>query len=766
MARIRFILVVAFLIGFSPVQQTAVAQSTLVAALDAYEKAVVDKLNSDLETIARAFADARDIQRARRAADWAKFPLDVISAALDLPSFIRDFKSIIAGIENADNQLRLASFFFSLHGISESAGGLKLAISGPEYNKAVSDMLAEAGTVKDKKAYQDIISLYLHGIGGRKSPVPIVIEIDQGKQTLPGVREFKSRLRALLDEAKQEGAALSASPETQLKKVIEDIGQATSNVRESKSRHVEISDDVLLGRINPLERVRAEALTRYDRDMKIEQVNTVISSVKTVCNATSYYLTGGITIGNAKQCAPLRDANTVLKSLTLPYHTSARKQVDQLPFEMLLSLPGEAASLWTLTRTLATKINTTTRAPDQVVGSPATSEPPSTVARPDPANVLRSLAGRWEGTTSLRTRFVWTIEEDGRYESTYQEFSRQVKGRGNIGVTPDGSIQYRADDGRQSGAFTVSREASGAQVLRGTVSGSRVTYEAKQVETRFIQRREEPPKQDQQVGAKPPAPGKSAPEPTDAEATVRVTTTDGGVLKGTIFGGTLTMKTAFGELKIEGKRIRSLSGSAVTLDDGSVLKGTVVGGNLQIVSSHGSLIIPGPKIKEIEGSQKLSTELAVKSEPSRQAAESRSKLNCDDALALFGQPRFEFRDSIGVSSLKTVSARCLGVSIEGKSAKALLNVTAAMEPATSSSPFLFQRPPNVGVDPFSGRDNYVPVGTLYEIRTDSFYTAYDTGWRMDSFKSVSGRRLDKGPEVREPSETDMLPPIFRRGGAK
>ncbi len=491
MARIRFILVVAFLIGFSPVQQTAVAQSTLAAALDAYEKAVVDKLNSDLETIARAFADARDIQKARRWADWAKFPLDIISAALDLPSFIRDFKSIIAGIENADNQLRLASFFFSLHGISESAGGFKLAITGPEYNKAVWDMLTEANTGTDKKAYQDIISLYLHGIGGRKSPAPIVIETDQGKETLPGVRELKSRLRALLDQAKQEAAAPSASPEGQLKKVIEEVGQATSKVRESKSRHVEISDDVLLGRINPLERVRGEALTRYDRDMKIEQVNTVVSSVKTVCNATSYYLTGGITIGNAKQCAPLRDANTVLKSLTLPYHTSARKQVDQLPFEMLLSLPGEATSLWTVTRTLATKISTTTRAPDQVVGSPATSEPPSTVARPDPADVLRSLAGRWEGKASVGSRFVWTIEEDGRYESTYQEFSRQVKGRGKMWVASDGSIQYRADNG-QSGVFTVSRDASGTQVLRGTVSGSRVTYEAKQVEARFTQRREEP----------------------------------------------------------------------------------------------------------------------------------------------------------------------------------------------------------------------------------------------------------------------------------
>lgn len=83
----------------------------------------------------------------------------------------------------------------------------------------------------------------------------------------------------------------------------------------------------------------------------------------------------------------------------------------------------------------------------------------------------------------------------------------------------------------------------------------------------------------------------------------QVTTTDGSVFRGTISGGSVTIKTAFGELKIEGRRIRALSGAALTLDDGSVLQGTLVGGELQVTSPYGFLTIPGPNIQAIQGPQ-------------------------------------------------------------------------------------------------------------------------------------------------------------------
>jgi hypothetical protein len=44
----------------------------LAAAIETYSQSVDQKLNSDLETIARAFSDAREIQKARTLADAFK----------------------------------------------------------------------------------------------------------------------------------------------------------------------------------------------------------------------------------------------------------------------------------------------------------------------------------------------------------------------------------------------------------------------------------------------------------------------------------------------------------------------------------------------------------------------------------------------------------------------------------------------------------------------------------------------------------------------
>lgn len=94
-----------------------------------------------------------------------------------------------------------------------------------------------------------------------------------------------------------------------------------------------------------------------------------------------------------------------------------------------------------------------------------------------------------------------------------------------------------------------------------------------------------------------PSSGKSATS-TDI---VQITTTDGWVMQGTISSGAVTVETTFGELKIEGRRIRALSRSSFTLDDGSVIRGNIIGGKLQFTSTYGILTIPGTSIDTITG---------------------------------------------------------------------------------------------------------------------------------------------------------------------
>jgi len=80
---------------------------------------------------------------------------------------------------------------------------------------------------------------------------------------------------------------------------------------------------------------------------------------------------------------------------------------------------------------------------------------------------------------------------------------------------------------------------------------------------------------------------------------IQLTTTDGWVVQGTISSGTLTLRTGWGELAIEGRRIKALSGSSFTLDDGSVIRGTIMAGKLKLSSSYGVLTIPGKNVNTI-----------------------------------------------------------------------------------------------------------------------------------------------------------------------
>jgi hypothetical protein len=80
-----------------------------------------------------------------------------------------------------------------------------------------------------------------------------------------------------------------------------------------------------------------------------------------------------------------------------------------------------------------------------------------------------------------------------------------------------------------------------------------------------------------------------------------VLTNDGSVLNGAITGGAVTVKTTFGgDVRVDPRRIQSLSGTTVTLDDGSVLNGALSSGMMQLVSAFGTLSIPVERVTEIQ----------------------------------------------------------------------------------------------------------------------------------------------------------------------
>jgi hypothetical protein len=321
----------------------------LRAALDGYETAIITKLNWDLETIAQAFADAKTIREARKWADWAKVLLSVIDLAMSNPS-LRDAQLLLSHLEKSGHQLELLARLFGFATFAQAVGDLK----PPQYTEAVRRMLEEADAVSDPRHYRLEILRQLQGLSGTTSPVPITIETDQGRVVLSGIKEYKARLRALLDDVKRTAALGVTAADAE--RLINEIKLATATIKASRGGAVELGSGIPLGSIGALERARAEAMTMYDQDMRIESVNTVISAAKSICVLTSYAVPGGMVAPTVKLCVAIGDAGLASKVLTLSYRSGAREQVDQLPFQMLLSLPIETGNLWQFTRALSARL--------------------------------------------------------------------------------------------------------------------------------------------------------------------------------------------------------------------------------------------------------------------------------------------------------------------------------------------------------------------------------------------------------------------------
>ena len=90
--------------------------------------------------------------------------------------------------------------------------------------------------------------------------------------------------------------------------------------------------------------------------------------------------------------------------------------------------------------------------------------------------------------------------------------------------------------------------------------------------------------------------------PQDGRA-LRLTTSDGKVVEGTILDGTLTITNAFGSRQIDATSLRSMSPAGLMLDTGLTVTGSVsiVAGTLRVETKQGLMTIAGPALRTVQG---------------------------------------------------------------------------------------------------------------------------------------------------------------------
>ncbi|MBM4132698.1 MAG: hypothetical protein FJ245_02920 [Nitrospira sp.] len=90
--------------------------------------------------------------------------------------------------------------------------------------------------------------------------------------------------------------------------------------------------------------------------------------------------------------------------------------------------------------------------------------------------------------------------------------------------------------------------------------------------------------------------------PQDGRA-LRLTTSDGKVVEGTILDGTLTITNAFGSRQIDATSLRSMSPAGLMLDTGLTVTGrvSIVAGTLRVETKQGLVTIAGPALSTVQG---------------------------------------------------------------------------------------------------------------------------------------------------------------------
>lgn len=146
----------------------------------------------------------------------------------------------------------------------------------------------------------------------------------------------------------------------------------------------------------------------------------------------------------------------------------------------------------------------------------------ATSVAPDSTDLLRRLEGRWMGKTSEGFTFEWVIDANGRYQTTFQRSGRPYRGGGTIWGDPNGEIQWKADGllSRQSGTLVLGDEGIRPALLKGTISGTQITFEVRRVAARIAVRTMSP--QQSEDGSR--SPESRAPRTTpsrDADASPR-----------------------------------------------------------------------------------------------------------------------------------------------------------------------------------------------------------------------------------------------------
>ena len=384
----------SFTVDVDVAQSAEVDPSELLTDLSGLRQSILDKIDSDVESIAYGFSNSESILRSLRVAYTFKTVLDTLTGTLTIISDATTARKLKTTVMGVANPVEYSGSMMALHSAYMNGQTLAFVFDNDRYSSGVSEMLKTAESSQsfigfDSLRYSNSIKLSLYGPAGaniitapHRTPPELCHSAQprgpQSSKTTTAVRGLTNLRQYVTAQFQQleslvAGRSYSRQQTNELRQLLRD---ARRGVIESKSRLTTFKvqptagllssgcntapTEVSLGRVAANHTVLTAAYDALNKNLQIEQVMTVKAVGVGIISGVQVYTKGkgGKTLQTILNVSSKTSLGVDVGNLAVSkiFTSKPEEIIVEKPQEMLLAMPAEGTSLLLLTDVLSQTI--------------------------------------------------------------------------------------------------------------------------------------------------------------------------------------------------------------------------------------------------------------------------------------------------------------------------------------------------------------------------------------------------------------------------
>lgn len=365
-----------------PATATEVTKIDLVETLAELKNAMLNKIDSDIDSTAQSFTDVKDYWRSKRGADIFKVPLVIVEGVINTLSKALDFAYIAtqadAMLDGASTMCEVISVVMMVQDAREAGEALEYGLHGPTYISAIEKMLEAADATyvppADKnwqENYKKVIENHLWGTAeGQLLFIPRKTTTVERKniETITGALEVRTSINRTLNRLISDVENTELPSDFPIDKVVAQLNNLKQEITKSRSWQTGdityetylwngnefVSQDVemRLGAVGSLYTFLGSVAQNLDKELEIEMRVEMLKAAGAAGSGVLLWSGNYKIEGLAEQINVTQKAfllgEIIMEGSRRTFKVGAEEEFYMLPQEMILSLPMELSNLWTI----------------------------------------------------------------------------------------------------------------------------------------------------------------------------------------------------------------------------------------------------------------------------------------------------------------------------------------------------------------------------------------------------------------------------------